>query len=524
MIFGLTACTTGEVKLFGNEKTEIVYRTDRNVYLPAEKLRTLNPLISKDEDYYYISKLIYNGLFELDEELIPQPVLARDYAYDESRTELVIDLNRGIKWQDGEEFTGDDVKFTVEAIINLAKSNLSLYGSHVSNIKSVSVSEADPYKVTIKFYYDTNVGVENLIFPIIPAHTFRNVSAVRTTADDFKPIGTGQYRVSEYRELSRLSLIPNENYFGEKAGNTLNFEILPKKSYAVNMTETGDISLFTDKTSDRDTILSRYELSASSFVSNEIELIGFNFRNEHLRNAEVRKAVSYAVDTNGILAANYMKNGQTTDSLFYPGYYGMTNGEDAYPYDLEKAEELLQQAGYRDYDENGYIENEDGVELSLKILVNESNAQRYSAAQTIKTELDKLQIYSVIDACSDELYRYKLQTGEFDMYLGGYSIDERWDLRPMLHTGQGNYIAYSNATADACLTNLVSGLSQSQKKANAEQLRQIMVEDVPYYCMFFKTYGCFSSKYFDGETAMLFNDIYRNCGNWSCKYVEDVSR
>ncbi len=147
----LTGCNNKASLIFGDNEPKVNYRYDETVYLAMEKARTLNPLVSKDMDVYQISKIVYNGLFEFDEGLVPQPVLVSTYAYDDSGLKLNIQLKNGIKFSDGHELTGEDVKFSVETIQNAARYGEGIYGNYVSAIKSISVDKSDRNTLTIKF-------------------------------------------------------------------------------------------------------------------------------------------------------------------------------------------------------------------------------------------------------------------------------------------------------------------------------------------------------------------------------------
>ena len=95
----------GETTNFLGGTTEQEKNTVRSdeVYIPIEKVRTLNPIITKDEDAYYVDKLIYEGLFGLDENLALDNVLADNYSYAPDGTSVTVNLKHGIYWQDGKE-------------------------------------------------------------------------------------------------------------------------------------------------------------------------------------------------------------------------------------------------------------------------------------------------------------------------------------------------------------------------------------------------------------------------------------
>ena len=76
--------------------------------LPLSPVETLNPLISENKSYHHFSKLIFEGLFELDNELNIENLLAKDYTMDEDG-KISIQLRDDVYWHDGERFTAEDV-------------------------------------------------------------------------------------------------------------------------------------------------------------------------------------------------------------------------------------------------------------------------------------------------------------------------------------------------------------------------------------------------------------------------------
>jgi len=144
MITSLTGCGQTTNFLGGtpeNEKNTV--RSDE-VFIPIEKIRTLNPIVTKDEDAYYVGKLIYEGLFGFDQNLTLTNVLAEGYSYDEGDNSVTIDLKHGIRWQDGKELTADDVKFTMDVITGASYANSTLYASNISNVKYTKLNSKDP--------------------------------------------------------------------------------------------------------------------------------------------------------------------------------------------------------------------------------------------------------------------------------------------------------------------------------------------------------------------------------------------
>ena len=506
----------GDGAFFG-EGEEVKYRTEQTIYLPMEKVRTLNPMISKDADVYYISKLVYDSLFELDEWLEPKKRLVESYAYSDDKLTLTLTLKEGVKWHDGEELTAADVKFSIDSYMNLSYSNETVYSGYVSNIRSVSQVRGDPGTVVVSFRNAGNVGVENLLFPILPSHQFSRSGDVRRNAEEFMPVGTGPYRIGDYNNLSYLTLSANEAYHGAVPKNELHFVILPRAKDAINLIDVENISLLISGDMDRDALTSNLKVRTVNFLSNQAEVIGFNFRSPIMGNKQMRQAVAHAVDSAEILESAYLNNGVLSDTIYYPSFYGNRNGGELFPYDTDTAADMISMAGFRDTDGDGYIDRR-GEMVILRILVDSGDPARVAAAQIIKNSLDKLPLATYIIYCDRDEYIQTLDSGEYDLFIGGYTFNERYDLRDLLHTDRYNKIGYSNRKLDSLLDEMQSCVTAMSKAELFEEANSILKEEIPYYCILYKTFGAVCSDSLEGDISPLFNDYYRNSGEWLCMH------
>jgi len=525
LIFTITCfcgCSTA-IDFFSGDDEQVTYEDSNTVFIPIEKIRTLNPAISLDEDTYYISKLVYEGLFVLDENLMPQPQLVSSYTFDADKLSHVINLKKGIRWHDGEDFTAADVKFTIDSLISLSYSGETLYGDYVSNIASVKLDNSDEMKCTIYYKNSSDTALENLIFPILPFSKYKNVAALKKDSKNFKMVGTGPYQYSDYNSLSYLVLKGYQGYYGPIPNNILNFQILPSKTDAINLMDVNNITMLFSREIDRNTTITNKNIDPLSYVSNEAEFIGFNFQNEALAKKKVRQAISSAIDAQAILDAAYYKNGIPCDTLYYPGYFGIKNEGDAYEYSIERALELLTEAGYLDIDADTFVEDPQGNEISIGILVNENDQSRVAAAKLIKGMLDKLPIETHIEYCSWDEYNMRLNAGNYDLYIGGYQFDERYDLRRMLHSNYGNLVRYTNTKLDEFLDEMQLSPMNDEKTQIFQQVKNILIDEIPYYCLFYKTHGVLTADAFRGDLSPMFNNIYVDSQSWSCSYIVETN-
>lgn len=513
----LCGCENGvDFLINGPEESEMVM-TSSDIYIPIERIRTLNPIISKDEDTYYIDKLVYEGLFALDDNLQAEPMLAQSYQYDDDGYSIIVNLKSGIKWHDGAAFTAKDVKFSIDCYLNVYYSGLSIYNGYVDNIKSARVR--DDTTIQIYFKNNTDVAVEKLTFPIVPKHKFKSASDIRKSTERFIPVGTGPYKVDSVDVNKEIVLSANGGYHGEaKAQNRVCFRVLPDRLDAVNLFGINDLTTTFSKDIDRDTLLNNKDVQVASFPSNEVELIGFNCQEGPFSNLLVRKALAYTFDVKEILETGYYNSGIRSDNLYYPGYMGVDSGINLISPDIKKAKKLLAEAGYSDRSGNGFVENGAGSEITVKILVNEEDRSRVVAARIIREGLSKLPIHVTVDQVNWDTYVSRLKKKEYDIYIGGYRIQDNFDLRFLLHSGVGNPVGYANQELDALLEKMETGITAEEKRTAFGKVRAVLLNEMPYYCMFYKTYGLISSNGLTGDIKPSFFNPYRGCENWSVTY------
>ena len=492
-----------------------------DINLAIERFRTLNPVLSKDEGVYYLNKLIYESLFVLDENLAAVPLLAESWAYSEDGKVLSIQLKTGIVWQDGSPFDGNDVVFSIDSF--KANPNEHIYGENIRNIERAVVDRKDSSLITIYFRSVYNAGTELLTFPILPKQLYKNVSTLRRSRDQFIPIGTGPYMVTGFDIYSHIILTGNPLYHGSIPTNRLIFQIMSNIEDALQMLASNQISFAISKSGNRDIIYRNPMINAISFLSNEAVWLGYNFDNIFLSAKDVRHAIAYAIDCREILETCYFNNGILSDSIYPPGFLGVGHDENPFEVDLEKARTLFDKAGFKDVDQDGLLDcyYTDGVDgywtpFSLKMLVNESDSLRVEAARLIQSGFQKIGLDCELDFKQEEEYMAALNAGEFDLYLGSGQFNEAYDLRPLLHSEYNNLIGYENTDLDYLLDRFTCANSTEQRIELFKGIYNLLNDELPYYCLLYKSYGAVGSPALEGDMEPLFNNIYKGCETWKC--------
>ncbi len=487
-------------------KVEVVHKG----LLSIDRITTLNPVTAKDRDVYYLNKLLYRSLFRLDETLRAREDLVDTFSLDEGARTLTVTLKQDARWADGAAIRPEDVKFTIETYKRAAASGLTLYQTQVAPISQVKV-QGD--SVQIRYAADSDFFLEQLTFPILSQESYRDQSQALQSTLSFLPMTSGPYRIVSFNPYSQLILAGNPQYSGQVPQNELVFKIIPREHENLNLLDPSLLTVAFSESLTREVDYSNLKASMADYVSNEVEWLGFNVAAAPFDNAELRRAVALAIDTKELLDYCYHGSGVLTDSLYYPGYWGIPNTGDLFPMDREKAVEILKQLGYQDADGDGILQDGEGKPLAFELLVNQGNVSRGLAAEQIAEDLRRAGISVAIRMEPQEAYLRALQARDYDACLGGARMGEHYDLRPLL-ASSGNPAGYADAEADEALRVMGAMKDSAAKEAAVKQLREKLRTDLPYYPVVYKTYGVLTSRDFQGIVHPLFFDIYREASTW----------
>ena len=194
--------------------------------LPLTTIKSLNPLLNENVSYYHFNKLMFESLFEFDNEMNVKNILVEDYSLEDEGRIVNIKLRNDVFWHDGEKFTAEDVKFTIDTIKyagnesaygNLILSGVKPFGtSDVRHVIDVNIS--GDYSLQVIFDKSYSNALEILTFPIIPKHKFatgknEKECYINALSQDITPIGTGPYKLDEYDKLKTIKLKVNENWW-----------------------------------------------------------------------------------------------------------------------------------------------------------------------------------------------------------------------------------------------------------------------------------------------------------------------
>ncbi|TCO76867.1 ABC transporter substrate-binding protein [Marinisporobacter balticus] len=441
---------------------------------------------------------IGENLVQLDENLKFKPVIAESYEQiDETTT--VFNIREGVKFHNGnivdaaackasieralEISDRDDVKFPVESII--------------AEGQKLTIKTTKPYATLINNLADT-------VFIIVDT----------SVADDenfkFKPITTGAFKVVAFNPDLGMKLEKHkEHWSGDIGVDVVNVKYIQDASARTMALQSGEID-FAAQIGAKDLTLfeGNDEFVVQKGPNLRVFLLRINMDKPYMKNLEFRKALCYGIDketyatqiVNGIPA-----KGPFNDMLPF-GY----KGNDYYSYDPDKANQLLDQAGFIDTDEDG-IREIDGKNIVLKY-VSRTNHGKDANNIGIAMQSQYKEIGLGLEIVQVENYANMAKNGDFDLlwerWTSAPTADPQYFIESSYKTGStGNYGKYSNLEIDRVCDDLDSSLDKQRRDQLGVKGADILMKDVATLFLYYQEGTVVTRKNVDGIYRFI-SEIY----------------
>lgn len=410
---------------------------------------------------------IFEGLVSQDENMDIQPALATKWKQVNDTT-WEFELREGVTFHDGTEFTAEAVKRTIERVQSeeTASPRKNLF-EMITEVKVI-----DDHKVQLITAYPFAPLLANL------SHYASGIISP-TAIDSGKPIGqnpvgTGPFKFDSWKPGQEVKLVRYDHYWGDKPKiDSVTFKVVPEDSTRIAMVETGEAHIATPVPV---TEIERIEASDSMKLLRSdalgIDYIGFNTQKKPFDDPRVRQAISYAVDTKAIVEGVYNNVGTVATGPMGPGVWGHNPDLTGYEYNIEKAKELLAEAGYAD----GF---------STTIWTND-NKERMDVAEVIQSQLKGIGIEVEVKVVEWGAYLEATANGEHDMFILGWSNmtgDADYNQYFLFHSdargNPGNRSFYSNPTVDDLINRGRQATDPEERLAIYAEAQAIELEDAP---------------------------------------------
>ncbi|WP_312108992.1 ABC transporter substrate-binding protein [Brevibacillus reuszeri] len=366
----------------------------------------------------YLTELVFDKLFSpspyVDK---PQPWLAESAQQLDDLT-WVVKIRSGIKWHDGTPFTAEDVKFTYEYYRDGPANRHTHHVSEVPHIEKIELDDPSTVRFTCAYACPTLDKITFADLPILPKHIWEKVQNPRKYTE--LPIGTGPYKLVEYKADQYYKFEANKDYFmGSPLVDTLVMPVIKDPTAIFNALRSGEIDISARP------IPAELQASFSNLPNMRVvetaplSLIELklNYDKAPFNQEAFRNAMSLAVDRQAISDTVLLGQGR-------PGLKGYphpdspwTNPNLSTPYDVEKAKTVLDGLQFVDKNQDGVRETADGKELSFSLKVPSTEPQWIRAAEMLKEQYAKVGIKVKVEVLDSGTMATVSQTRDFDLVI-----------------------------------------------------------------------------------------------------------
>ena len=321
----------------------------RVVVSQATDADTLHPILISSTNSEMIARLMLEGLYETDPKTgKPIPLVAESYTNPDPKT-WEFKLRKGVKFHNGEPVTAQDVAYSYEVAVEDPKTRLSTVKG---NVEGSEIVDDSTIRIKTKVIYPAFLDNLAQDVRIIPANYTKQVG---TDGFNLKPIGTGPYKFVEWIKDDHLTMVRNDDYWGEKPSiKEIVWKPIPDAATRVAALETGQSDLIVHlPPTEAQRLEGHRELTVSKVPSMRTIYIGMNTGtgkaqtvDEPLKDVKVRQAVQRAIDYDAIIRDVLKGDGLRVASTLVPSNWGFDKDLKPVEYNPEEAKKLLAEAGY----------------------------------------------------------------------------------------------------------------------------------------------------------------------------------
>ena len=342
MVMAMGACgktdkapdTTGA----NGESTKAPQKEPTTLVYGSGDYTRINPAM---DEHGEINILLFNGLTAHNGKNEVVPGLAKSWKFDPDTCTYTFQLEENVKWHDGEPFTANDVKFTIEAIMD--PENGSENAPNFEDVKEITV--VDDHTVAFRLDAPNVAFLDYMTMGILPEHLLKGEDF--QSSDFFRsPVGTGPYKLDSWDEGQAIVLVKNEDYFKKPANiDRIIFKIVPDDNAKAMQLKSGELDLVHLTPKDAENFQGQDGYTVYNMKTSDYRGILFNYANSYwTENKDIIPAICYALDRQAILDTVCLGHG---DIAYGPLQRNIYNNPDVEHYDFNqaKSKEILENAG-----------------------------------------------------------------------------------------------------------------------------------------------------------------------------------
>lgn len=484
---------------------------------------SLDPHVSSRAVAVRAFRTMFDSLVVQDADNSIQPWLATKWTISDDGKSYTFELREDVTFHDGTPFNAEAVKYNFDRILNpetkAANSTglLAPYESaEVLNEYTVKLNLETP---SASFLSNLSQAMLGIVSP----------TAAEKYGDQFgkNPVGTGPFKFVSWTENADIQVEKNEKYNwgptnlenkSEPYIDILTFKIIPEEATRIGSVQSGQV-LAAETIPPQNIVALENDPETQLLKANTLGLpytLFFNQRREPWNDVNVRKAIMLAVDVDAIVKTLYLGTYDRAWSPLTPGILGYDESlEDSWDLDLDMANRLLDEAGYKKG--SGGIREKDGKKLTLNYVDDSPNREkRNDIAIIVQQQLKEVGVEVEINVTPDYM-NVIYENSDYDLYGNSQVNSDPDSLRRIYHTperdgGFASLVGGYDSRLDELLEQGTVELDPAKREEIYKEAQQIVIDQAMIIPIYVFPYTVAASKKvngikFDTLGYPLFNDV-----------------
>lgn len=447
--------------------------------------RHLNPAVQSGVVTGFPGTQLFAAPLRYDEDWTPQPYLAESWKLADDQLSMTLNLVKDATFHDGKPITSEDVKFSVETI----KANHP-FKTMFAPVETVETPNAHTAILKLSQPHPAlMLAMSSQLMPIIPKHIYGDgQDAKKHDRNSDNVVGSGPFKLVEYKRGEHVIVERYDGFFikGRPYLDKIVMKIIKDPAARTIALENGELHMSSFESLPRN--INRMKKNESLTVTSDgyaaigaIDWLAFNTAKGKTADVNVRKAIAYAVDKKFIQKAIFQGTAENANTGIHPGSPFYSPEVEAYDLDLDKANKLLDDAGYK--------KGADGMRFKLTADFGWPGVK--AQVEYLKSALKKIGIDVTVRASPDFPTWAKT--------ISGHDFDLTWDTvfnwgDPVIgvhRTYQSSNIkkgviwsntqSYKNAKVDELLEQAGKEPDPAKRKALYTEFQKIVADELPVY-------------------------------------------
>ncbi|MBQ9685695.1 MAG: ABC transporter substrate-binding protein [Oscillospiraceae bacterium] len=417
---------------------------------------SFNPIIATNHSNQLVCDLVYENMVELDDNFNVIPNVLDEGLPNEDATYWIFDIQPGHTFHDGSPVTGADIRYSLERVVATA----DRFAGRFSSYQGSGYDEAH-------FYVTLGIGdtqfAKLLNIPIIKSGSM----------DEKYPLGSGPYTYNE----DYTALVAYEGYPGYEnlPVDTVHLVHYSTADAILSNFEDGVIDAVTNDPSSYTNLGYSSSNEIRNFATTNLHYIMFNEEGILGRYSGFRQAMVFAFDRNNF-AENLMHGNGVAAAVpmhpncaDYPAEYAASLA-----YNLDTVRVVLENAGIRDYDDDGWLEYMSGTaqDIDVNFIVCSDSSAKTGVARRFASDMESIGLKVTVRELTWDEYRTALEEGDFDMYYGEVKLRNNFDLTELVDPDSSLNFSRSIDTGVINMINNYLSCAAGQRSAVYQQLME----------------------------------------------------